>query len=132
LKSAQPVRLEGARAGRTVLVVDAPSVELANLTAARPGDLVTVVATRGRVRVAGRADAYVIADAQAVVEMGADAVLYGGLALRSGAGHSLSGRVQWTPSTPTGRTAAEALVRAVSPYGLALSPVPLLTEGVRQ
>lgn len=132
LRSAQPVRLEGARAGRTVLVVDAPSVELANLTAARPGDLITVVVTRGRVRVTGRADAYLIADAQVAVEMSADAVLHGGLALRSSGGHALRGRVQWTPGTPTGRTAAEALARAVSPYALALSPVPLLTEGVRQ
>src|SRR5690606_11625351 len=43
LASTQPVRVEGARAGRTVLVVDAPSVELTNVSAARPGDLITVV-----------------------------------------------------------------------------------------
>lgn len=133
VKSATDLRIEGPRAGRTVLCVDAPAVELSGLTRATPGDLCTVVITRGRVRLTGRVDAYVIVDASARIEMAPGCELTGGLALRAGAGHQLAGKLTWSPTVPTGLTTPIALAMpGRGPYGLAFSPVPLYTDGSRQ
>jgi hypothetical protein len=130
----KPLVLTGERAGRAVLIVDAPEVELKDLAPAATGDLVTVIATRGRVRIAGDVRAYVIAADAAVVEMAANSRLTGGLALAGRPrAHQLAGLIVRAPEADAGLTLDSAVeTRDHLVYGLAISPVPVSTEGERR
>jgi hypothetical protein len=82
LTSKPVVTLKGPLRGRAVLVIDADEVTLEDMPAV-PGDLVTVVCGRGRVRVSGKVFALVIVSDKARFEMAPGAELSGGLTFSS-------------------------------------------------
>jgi hypothetical protein len=134
IESAAAVRLSGALPGRALLVVDAPAVDLADIPPPRhPGDLLTIVTDRARVRVRGNVHAAVIASGDARVELAPDAHLTGGLAIEGrGAPLALSGRLRRSPAAAAGHDLASSLsANGRGPHVLSLAPFPLWTEGGR-
>lgn len=128
VRSERPLSLSGPRAGRAVLVVDAPALDLRDLGPDADGQLLTIVAARGDVHVSGTVRACLLLSGDATLRVDADAVLEGTLALGAGARLVAAGALVRSGEASAGDTVADGLARAGhGPWALALSGA-LVTE----
>jgi hypothetical protein len=125
--------LEGVSGGRTVLVPDAREVIVRDLSKRSSFDLLTLVLTRGRVRVSGTVHAVLAVGPAVELTIAPGTRIVGGLLLGgSHRGPPLVGTVVNDPAAAAGLTLEEARAKeGPGVWAVGLSPVPLWTEGDR-
>lgn len=134
LRSGTPLAISGPSNGRAVLLVNAPKLTLSSIPGpSKPRELLTIVVDSTPVVIVGSVHAALVLSKNASLEIAAGAKLRGSLMVQGLRGKlNLSGSLVPGSDSFAGITLDEALAMpGWGSYGLALSPVPLWTEGVR-